>query len=257
MPLAITILGVTGKMGKSLLAEALEDPTVCVIAATARPQGPFIGKDLGTLLDNRTLNTPILDHVEKALIPCSVAIDFSVSSAVFSHVRAAQEAKKPLVIGTTALDTQTLDAIDRAAQDIPILLSANFSLGVTLCLEIAALLGRCAFDNYAIDIYETHHIHKKDRPSATALALANAVGKGTIVYDSPLPRNKEDIVIHSQRLEETVGEHSLVFESQTERIELKHTAYHRKAFAQGALSASKRLAIKPAGLYSLRDLLER
>ena len=102
-------------------------------------------------------------------------------------------------------------AIEKAAQDIPIVISPNFSMGIALCLKLAAMLGNSSFSTSAIEIFETHHAHKKDQPSGTALALALAIGA-------------ENIVIHSERSGETVGEHLLVFENGSELIEIKHTA---------------------------------
>jgi len=255
MPVPISILGVTGKMGKSVLLAAARDSDICVVGGTTRPQSAAIGTDLGELLQSRQMNVSVQSNVEQALFPCAIAIDFSVREATVQHVHAAQNAKKALLIGTTGLSPEQIRIIENAAQDIPIILSANFSLGMVLCLELAATFGKTLFGHCAIDIVETHHVHKKDRPSGTALSLAQAIGKGKIVYDDHAePRNKEEIVIHSIRSGETVGEHLLVFECGHERMEIKHTAHSREAFAQGALRAAKKLVAKPAGLYSLKDL---
>jgi 4-hydroxy-tetrahydrodipicolinate reductase len=243
MPLAISIFGATGKMGKSVLSCALQDPDLCIVAGTASPKSPFLGIDLGELIGEKNLHVPITSDVDQAISLCNAAIDFSVREASMRHVHAAQNAKKALVIGTTGLRPEEIRAIETAAQDIPIILSANFSLGIALCLKFAALLDNTLFGQSTIDIFETHHIHKKDMPSGTALALAQAIGKG-----------KQEIPIHSIRTGEVVGEHRLVLECGHERIEIKHTAHSREAFAQGALLAAKRLVAKPVGLYTLEDL---
>lgn len=243
MTLAISILGITGKMGRSLLEAALRDPDVTIVSGTARSQVHAFKSTI-----------PILS-VEQALARCEIAIDFSVQEAALQHLFAAKEAKKTLVIGTTGLKPDAQEAIQAAARDIPIFLSANFSTGMALCLEMAALLSDTLFDQGFIDIFETHHVHKKDCPSGTALALAQAIGKGKIVHAISEPRSKDEIAIHSTRTGETMGEHLLIFENDHERIEIKHTAHSRLTFAHGALRAAKWLVGKPSGLYTMKDLL--
>jgi 4-hydroxy-tetrahydrodipicolinate reductase len=223
MPLALSILGGTGKMGKCVLACALQDPELHIAAATSRTSS-----------------------VKKALSLCDVAIDFSTRDATLNHLDAALFASRPLVIGTTGHLPEEIRFIEKAARKIPIVLSANFSLGIALALEMASLLGSTAFGQSTICIYETHHVHKKDKPSGTALALARAIGT---------QRAPEQMAIHSIREGETVGEHLLTCETAYERIEIKHTAHSREAFAQGALLAAKKLAGKSPGLYTLKDLL--
>ena len=111
------------------------------------------------------------------------------------------------------------------------------------------LFGKCT-----IDIHEAHHVHKKDSPSGTALALAKALGGKAVVENGGTQRKKEEIFIHSVRSGETVGEHTVIFECEHERIEIKHTAHSRDAFAQGALIAAKFLVKQPPGLYTLKDI---
>jgi 4-hydroxy-tetrahydrodipicolinate reductase len=253
--IALCILGVTGKMGACLLSVACKDPSVRIVSGTGRPCATAIGKDLGSLLGNEELGVCIQDNAKQALAHCSVAVDFSVHEAVLEHVCAAREAKKALLIGTTGLSDKDLRAIEEASRVIPIALSSNFSLGIALCLEAACAWGGVLFGRSTIDIHETHHVHKKDRPSGTALSLARAIGKGKIVSEGfASPRNFEEIAIYSTRHEEVVGEHRLVFDCGQECIEIKHVAHSREAFAQGALIAAKALAAKPAGLYAFKDL---
>ena len=235
MPLALSILGATGKMGKCVLSLALKDPEWAVVGIAAHQKSSFAGRSLEGIA--------VSSSAQEVLLSSEVAIDFSVREAVSAHVLAARVAKKPLVIGTTGLLSEDLSCIESAAQDIPIVVSSNFSLGIALCLDLAATLGPILSAKSRIDIFETHHVHKKDKPSGTALALADAIGKG-----------KEEIAIHSIRSGEIVGEHSLVFECGFERLEIKHTAHSREAFAQGALVAAKHLVGKPPGLYTLKSL---
>jgi 4-hydroxy-tetrahydrodipicolinate reductase len=237
MTIALAILGASGKMGKQILQLAQKDPQFQIVE----------------LSPNRS---KIENASDLALAPCDIAIDFTSPEATLGHLEAAISAKKALVIGTTGHSPEAKKAIEEAAKAIPILFSANFSFGITLCLEVVALLGKRLFGACTIDILEMHHIYKKDRPSGTALAFANAIenGKAVLESHSAQPRNKEEIVIHSIRSGEEIGKHTIIFECGNERIELKHTAHSRSAFAQGALMGAKFLAKQTPGLYSLKDM---
>lgn len=253
MTIALAILGASGKMGRRILQLAQKDLCFCISGVGSRKNTSELSVDL---IDAHGKKIPFSSDPMSTVENCDVAIDFTSVDATQNHLEAAMSAGKALVIGTTGHSSEAKKAIEGAARVIPILFSPNFSFGIALCLEIAAHLGRALFSTCTIDILETHHIHKKDRPSGTALALAHAIGKGKPVLenDSMQPRDKNEIVLHSIRSGEAIGEHSLIFECGHERIELKHTAHSRDAFAQGALLGAKFLAGKPPGLYSLRDL---
>lgn len=242
MSVALSIFGALGKMGRKTLELALQDAHFQVVGGTARNQGE---------------NFPVHLFLDpnQAFEKCDVAIDFSSPLALNTHLEAAVRAKKALVVGTTGHTVESHQAMENAAQRIPILYSANFSLGAALCLEAVAKFAKALFGSCTIDIVETHHQHKKDSPSGTALALAKAAGgQGILENAGTQPRKKEEIVIHSIRSGEVIGEHSVIFECRDERIELKHTAYSRDAFAHGALIGAKFLASQPPGLYSLKDV---
>jgi 4-hydroxy-tetrahydrodipicolinate reductase len=247
MAIALSVLGASGKMGKRILQLALNDPEFQIVGCASRNVG-HLGDSL--------LHIPHSSHPEAALAGCDVAIDFSSHEATYRHLEAAIGAKKALVLGTTGHTEEGRRAIKEAAKTIPILFSPNFSFGITVCLEMAERMGKALYGAYTIDIIETHHIHKKDQPSGTALALAGAIKEGKPVLEASSPRKKGEIVIHSVRTAEVVGEHQLIFECGHERIELKHTAHSRDAFAQGALIGAKFLAKQPPGLYSFKDLFK-
>jgi 4-hydroxy-tetrahydrodipicolinate reductase len=242
MSIALSILGACGKMGKRVLQLASQDPDFKLISGTKREE---------TKNDDSTL--PLFTSPLDALRGCDVAIDFTLGDSVFSHLDAALAMNKALVIGTTGHSEENFRAIEEASKSIPILFSPNFSFGVALCLEAVRRFAKALGKNCTIDIFERHHIHKKDRPSGTALAFAKATGK-VIQLDETQVRKKEEVVIHSIREGEIFGEHLICFECGSERIEIKHTAHSRDAFAQGALLGAKFLAKQPPGLYSLKDL---
>lgn len=248
MTIALSVLGASGKMGKRVLQLALNDPSFHIVGATIRSAQSESMSELPIRLSS---------NIKEALANCDVAIDFTSHEATENHLLAALDANKPLVIGTTGHTLEQRKAIEDAAKTIPILFSPNFSFGIALCLEVASRLGQALYGSCTIDIIETHHIHKKDRPSGTALAIAHAIGHGTVVLEDSSPRKKQEILIHAVRSGDVIGEHILIFECGHERIELKHTAHSRDAFAQGALMAAKFLAKQPPGLYALKDLFAR
>jgi 4-hydroxy-tetrahydrodipicolinate reductase len=253
MTIALAVLGASGKMGKRILQLAHKDPQFHVVGLGTRKEDfePFTDL-IGDKEDQITRAT----NPELALATCDVAIDFTSHEATRGHLEAATSAKKALVIGTTGHSPEAKKAIEEAAKTIPILFSPNFSFGIALCLEAVSRFGKRLFGSCTIDILETHHVFKKDRPSGTAIALANAIGNGKPVLEShsSQPRKKEEIAIHSIRSGEVIGEHTIIFECGRERIELKHTAHSRDTFAHGALMGAKFLARQTPGLYSLKDL---
>ncbi len=253
MVLSISILGASGKMGQQIIKLAKSDPHYKIVCGLVRPDGnprffSFIADKLAI---------PLKTTAEEAMDGCEVAIDFSSAQITKEHIKTAHALKKGLVIGTTGLDKNVLRAMKLAAQEIPILYSPNFSLGMALCLEAVNKFASSLFGDCYIDIFETHHIHKKDSPSGTALALAKAIGKGTVAFNqSDSNRNKEQIVIHSIRSGDVLGEHTIIFECGNERIQLTHQAHSRDAFAKGALLAATFLVEQPPGLYSIKDLFK-
>lgn len=169
-----------------------------------------------------------------------VAIDFTAPGATKQILNEAVLHKIPLVMGTTGHPAENVQAIQEAAKKIPLLYSPNFSLGMTACLEAVSLLAQKLGSLANIEIVEAHHTEKKDKPSGTALALAKATGK-----EPP---------IHSIRAGDIVGDHTVIFALGGERIEIKHQAHSRDAFALGAILSAQFLLGKEPGLYTLKDV---
>jgi 4-hydroxy-tetrahydrodipicolinate reductase len=240
MPIALTVIGSSGKMGKRVLFLALNDPDFVIASACLSESSPDRGKDLGELLSTNPLGIPLESTSDEEIKKADLIIDFSTASATSSIIRLAELHKKPLLIGTTGISSETELLIQKASQNIPILYSPNFSLGIAVCLEIVKTLAH-SLQGTTIEIEETHHSSKKDSPSGTALALSKAI-------------NRPDIAIRSIRSGEAVGEHRVIFTCEGERIELKHEAFSRDAFAKGALLAAKFLIKQQPGLYTIRDL---
>ncbi len=202
-PLTLAILGASGKMGQRLTALISQDPSF------------------------------LLTDLEQ----CQVIIDFSHASVTSEHLATAISLQKPLVLGTTGHTQEQREEIARAATVIPIFFSPNFALGVSLCLATVAKIAQELEPSCRISIFETHHVHKKDSPSGTAIQFAQQC------------KVHEGVAIHSIREGEVVGEHRIVFECNHETIEIKHQAHSRDAFALGALNAARFLCGKPPGIY--------
>lgn len=230
----ILIHGASGRMGQALLRLASGRADMDVVAAVTRAQ------PVQRIVDG----VPHFASRELHGVPgFDVAIDFSLPQGFTTILALCGERGAALVSGTTGLDAAQRDALQQAATRIPVLWAANFSLGVAVLSELVERAAK-ALPGWDCDIVESHHVHKKDAPSGTALALGAAAEQG-----GASPRYA------SLRAGDIVGEHFVQFTGIGERIELNHRATHRDIFAQGALHAATRLPGRTPGLYRLRDLL--
>ena len=190
-------------------------------------------------------------------------IDFSYHTVVPPSVTRAAEAGIPYVIGTTGLTADEQKAVDAAAGKIPVVQSGNYSLGVNLLLELVKKAATVLGPEYDVEITEMHHRHKKDAPSGTALMLAKSAAVGRGVTDDFIygrmgdigERPVGEIAIHALRGGSVVGDHTVMFAGELERVELTHKAQDRAAFAAGALKALAWAKGKKAGVYTMRDVL--
>ncbi|NDD58201.1 MAG: 4-hydroxy-tetrahydrodipicolinate reductase [Chlamydiae bacterium] len=231
MGLKLGIHGVSGRMGLSVLQCAMADKEIQYIVGFSRR--PLISE--GKLSYEHSL--------EKFVKRSDVIIDFSSDEGLYELLLMAQKFNKPLVIGTTALSISCFDQMKKASDQIPLIYAANFSLGVAACLQAIEYLSNHLKTKFQIKIIETHHKHKKDSPSGTALAFAQATGSKPI--------------IESFREGEIVGKHQIFFSSPEEKIEICHEAFSRETFAQGAIFAAKKIPLQANGFYNLRELLDQ
>lgn len=187
------------------------------------------------------------DAVAPALASCDVVIDFSAPEATAEICRVDAEHGKPLVIGTTGLSAAQKDSITAAARAVPIVYAANFSIGVNALFALSRQAAKSLGENFDIEIIETHHRTKKDAPSGTAKRLAEILEETRGA--------KGSVAVHSLRAGDIVGDHQIIFAGPGERLELIHRAASRETFARGALQAARWVIGKPAGLYSMEDVL--
>lgn len=188
------------------------------------------------------------ENMASALANADVVVDFTVAPAAAANATVAAEHGTPLVIGTTGLSADERRTIEAASRRVPVVFSPNMSVGVNVMAKLVAMAAKALGNDYRIDIVETHHVHKLDRPSGTAKRLAEAaIAAGR--------RSSEEIVLRSIREGEIVGDHTVTFAGPAETLAISHHAASRDIFAEGALAATRWIAGKPAGLYTMDDVL--
>lgn len=256
MTLHIGIGGIGGRMGREIVAAA-EDSSVTVIGGVERSDTlPTVQASLGP-------ERRVVDSIADLLPDIDVFIDFSTPTGTIAHASACAHAGKPFVSGVTGLSTDQIETLERLAQTVPIFYSRNMSLGISALLSVLPVLVR-ALDEYDLEIIETHHRHKRDSPSGTALALAEAITQALDVdlsdkaiygREGIAPRSPGEIGIHAIRAGGNAGEHTILLANEGEELRLSHRALSRRTFALGAIRASQYIVNRPVGLYSMTDLL--
>lgn len=245
----LAIHGICGHMGKSVLKLAKVEEKIQSI----------VGID--TKVEN--LQVPIYKHLQEVPSKIDVLIDFSASNAIDSILSYAQEHSTPIVLATTGYSTIAQNKIEQTANKIAIFQSANFSIGMHIFTFLAQKASKLLGKTFDIEIIEKHHKLKKDAPSGTALMLAKTIQKERNALQICCSRNHNnwareanEIGIHAVRGGNIVGEHEVLFCGNDEVISLKHSATSKSVFAQGALQSALFLQNKPAGLYSMQNMLQ-
>ena len=255
------LIGATGRMGEALLRAAPAFPRLNITAAVASPTSPRLGRDAGEVAGVGCLHLPITSDLPRALAEADVAIDFSSAAATRANLAACRAARKPLLICTTGFAAELDGSFTAAARDIPLLIAANTSLGVTLLLELVRIAARALPPSFDIGILDTHHRSKQDAPSGTALALGSAAREARQAAASAAapavgkPHREGEVGFASVRAGDIVGEHTVLFAGPGEALSLTHRATDRGVFARGALAAALWLQSRPPGRYTMHDLL--
>ncbi len=254
--LSIGIHGATGRMGTRLIQLIALDPTLVLAAALERAGHPQLGQDAGRLAGVTSLGVALSSSLA-ADRPVDVVIDFSLPHATLSIAAACAQGRIPLVVGTTGFDQEERRVLESSATDIPILIAPNMSRAVNLLMRLTGNAARSLGAGADVAIVERHHRTKKDAPSGTALRLAEFAGKGLAASERrpTTDPSQGGIDIHALRIADSPGEHTVIFAMLGETLELTHRALNRDGFARGALDAARFLAGKPAGLYSMEDVL--
>lgn len=261
----IGIVGCGGRMGQMLVREVLDTEGVTLVGGTERLGADGVGRDIGSVVGRGELGLAVGCDASELFAAADAVIDFTAPATAVLHAELAAAHGCVLVSGTTGLDAEQEQALHAAAQRVAVVRSANMSVGVNLLLALVEKVAATLADDYDIEIVEMHHRHKVDAPSGTALALgkAAAAGRGVAleavkqaVRDGHTgPRPKGEIGFATLRGGDVVGDHDVVFAADGERLILGHKASSRQVFAKGAVRAARWAHGKPAGLYSMRDVL--
>ena len=261
----IGIFGANGRMGRVLIDACYQHTDVSLGFASVRDGSSFVGIDAGELAGVAKQYISVCAYQEQPTDIADVIIDFTLPKALQTNLDWCVLNKRPIVIGTTGLNETQLAAIDKAAESIPIVFAANYSVGVNLLLSLARQTSAVMGSTADIEIVEAHHRFKKDAPSGTAMAIGEAIADelgrdltSCAVYGregDTGERDHQTIGFATIRAGDIVGEHTAIFATIGERIELTHKASSRLTFANGALTAATWLKDKPAGLYSMQEVL--
>jgi len=260
----IAVCGAGGRMGRALI-QAVKESGATLGAAVERPDSSLIGADAGELAGIGTLGVKVAGSLAGVLDDFDVAIDFTAPAATEANIALARRAGRKLVIGTTGLSEAQRAALRDAAADTGLVYAANYSVGVNVSLKLLEMAAKTFGDSVDIEIIEAHHRHKVDAPSGTALmmgeAVAGALGRklgDVAVYareGHTGPRDRQSIGFQTIRGGDIVGDHTVWFIGEGERVEIRHVATSRANFANGAVRAALWLAGQGKGLFDMRDVL--
>jgi 4-hydroxy-tetrahydrodipicolinate reductase len=264
--LKIGIAGCAGRMGQTLLRQVAATPGCVIAGGSEAPGGAAVGHDVAALAGLPAAGIAVVDCADALFAACDAVLDFTAPTATVAHARAAATQRKILIAGTTGMGAEDEAVLRDASRQTAIVFAANMSVGVNVLAQVvkqvAALLGPEAFD---IEVVEMHHRNKVDAPSGTALLLGRAAAQGRGVdLDAVADRGRDGITgarqtghigFASLRGGSVPGDHTVVFASDSERLELTHRAQDRSLFAAGAVRAALWAHGKPAGLYDMTDVL--
>jgi 4-hydroxy-tetrahydrodipicolinate reductase len=252
-------------MGRAVLTCVVEADDLTLTGAVTQPNDRLLGHDAGELIGAEALGIPLTDDHAQGLHGAQVAVDFTLPSATEANLRACVASGSALVIGTTGLEARHIKAMERDAHEIPVVYARNMSVGVNVFMDLVARAAKALGDGYDVEIAETHHRHKVDAPSGTALALGERIAgaRGRRLDELAVyarhgrvgPRVPGTIGFSVVRGGNVVGEHSVRFIGAQEEVAFVHEAQDRKTFAHGALRAARWIAGRAPGLYSMADVL--
>lgn len=259
----LAIAGASGRMGRMLIETALAQPDATITAAFDRADSPAAGHDCAEFL-GRSTGVPVVADL-KSLGGADVLIDFTRPEATLAHLTACTAAGVNMVIGTTGFDQAGKEAIGAAAKKIAIVYAPNMGVGVNAMLKLLDQAARILNDEYDVEIIETHHKHKVDAPSGTALKMGEVVAEArgmkldnVAVYareGNVGERKAGAIGFASIRGGDVIGDHTVLFAGAGERIEISHKASNRMSYATGSMRAARFLTGRRSGLYDMFDVL--
>ncbi|MDR9751883.1 4-hydroxy-tetrahydrodipicolinate reductase [Pseudomonas sp. SZMC_28357] len=262
----IAVMGAAGRMGKTLIEAIQQAPGAGLTAAVDRPDSTLVGADAGELAALGRIGVPLSGDLDRVVDEFDVLIDFTHPTVTLKNLAFCRKHRKAMIIGTTGFSVDEKELLAQAGKDIPIVFAANFSVGVNLCLKLLDTAARVLGDDVDIEISEAHHRHKVDAPSGTAVrmgeVIADALGrnlKDVAVYGregQTGARERQTIGFATVRAGDIVGDHTVLFAADGERVEITHKASSRMTFAKGAVRAALWLDGREPGLYDMQDVLD-
>jgi 4-hydroxy-tetrahydrodipicolinate reductase len=265
MTTRIGITGAAGRMGRTLIEAIGQIEGLSLNAAIEHPQSTLLGADSGEIAGHGRNGVAVVGALAQVLGDIDVLIDFSVPAATMANLALCADHGVAMVIGTTGFTAEQQREIEAAASRVRICKSSNFSTGVNLCFKLLDMAARVLGDDVDIEVYEAHHRHKIDAPSGTALSMgkvvAEALGRDldkVAVYGrqgQTGARSRDTIGFATVRAGDIVGDHTVTFAADGERVEITHKASSRMSFARGAVRAAGWLVGQPPGLYDMQDVL--
>jgi len=261
----IAISGVSGRMGRALVEACHHGSGMRLTVALDRAGSPTLGQDAGELAGLGKFGVAVSGDLAAVMNDFDVLVDFTRPEASLEYLAACRQAGKKMVIGTTGFDDAGKAAITAAARDMAIVFAPNMSVGVNLSLKLLDLAARVLGDDVDVEIIEAHHRHKVDAPSGTALRMGEVVAaalgrdlRECAVYGREGvtgERHRNTIGFATVRGGDIVGDHTVLFAGDGERVEITHKASSRLTFAKGALRAAQWLESRKTGLYDMQDVL--
>ena len=260
----IAIAGATGRMGKMLIETVLNTPDAQLVGALEHTASPHLGEDAGAFLGKVT-GVKITADIEQALTGAQYLIDFTRPEGTLAHLAIAQKTATKMIIGTTGLSAEQIANLKNASEKLAIVFAPNMSVGVNATFKLLEIAAKMLNQGYDIEIIEAHHRHKVDAPSGTALKM------GEVIADA-LGENLDDVAVYAReghtgerkegsigfatiRGGDIVGDHTVLFAGDGERIEISHKSSSRQSYAQGSLRAARFLQTQTSGMYDMQDVL--
>ncbi|MGB1238358.1 MAG: 4-hydroxy-tetrahydrodipicolinate reductase [Pseudomonadales bacterium] len=261
----VAVIGAAGRMGKVLIEAVNNDPDLTVGAAVVSESSSLVGVDAGELAGVGKLGVQCASSLVQVANDFDLLIDFTTPQLTLANAAFCAEHAKAIVVGTTGMNEHEREQLAAEAKRCPVVFASNMSVGMNLCFKVLDTIARTLGDDYDVEVIETHHRHKVDAPSGTAVSLGEVVAnaldrtlKDCAVYGREGiigPRTQKEIGFETIRAGDVVGDHTVLFANEGERVELTHKASSRMTFAKGAARATKWLAGREAGLYDMQDVL--
>lgn len=261
----VAVVGAAGRMGRSLVETVTATKGMALTAAFERQGSSLLGADAGELAGVGNIGVPLTVGLAGSLDQFDVLIDFTSPETTVQHAKLCADHGKKLVIGTTGLSEQQNGLLEQAARKTAIVYAPNMSAGVNLVFKLVEMAARALGNSVDIEVIEAHHRHKIDAPSGTALKIGEVIASAlnrnldecaVFGREGKIgPRTDKEIGFETIRAGDIVGEHTAMFASEGERIEITHRATSRKNFSNGAIRASQWVIRQNNGLYSMMDVL--